>query len=154
MGQRIRVADSGDFIAGNIVYYWRDLGKPIASKLVQRFTGWQGPCVVLARKGTSRVFLGTWGSMITVTPEQLRHATDDEIAAFENLDDMFSRVTASSATWTRLGRHRRRCLALDSKFWTHPRLPLDMMFQLMMCKFLLLGRRWRQLRRDSRRRPR
>jgi hypothetical protein len=76
----------GIYKPGEVVYYWRSQGTTTQSKRLQHAAGWRGPAVVVATQGTSRIYVASWGSIILVAPEQLRHASHDELASLEQLD--------------------------------------------------------------------
>ena len=92
---------SPNFKKGDIVYYWRNVTSKNAMQ--RRVHGWRGPCMILEKDGQSRIYLGTWGSLILVSPEQLRHASLDEMSAMESVEDMTRAMGEDLATRQQMG---------------------------------------------------
>ena len=101
MGMRLKHNYSPDFKKGDIVYYWRNITSK--SAVQRRVHGWRGPCMLLEKDGQSRIYLGAWGSLILVSPEQLRHASLDEMMAMENMEEMARAMGDDLSTKQQMG---------------------------------------------------
>ena len=91
------------FEKGDYCYYWRDQGVTTKSKTTRRSSCWKGPCVVLAKEGSSKIILGSWNTIILVSPEQLRRASADEVSAAENMTDMLKAIGQDLANPQQMG---------------------------------------------------
>ena len=88
---------------GDLCYYWREPSIRATSRRLQQAACWRGPAVVLGTQGTSRIYVGTWGTIVLCQPEQLRDASDDEIAGYNNLNELVAIIGEDLKTHTQLG---------------------------------------------------
>ena len=101
MSMRLKHNYSPDFKKGYIVYYWRNITSKSAAQ--RRVHGWRGPCILLEKVGLSRIYLGAWGSLILVSPEQLRQASLDEMMAMESMEEMARAMGDDLSTKQQMG---------------------------------------------------
>ena len=79
------------FPEGAVVYYWRQQGSPhgtVGSRRRQATENWRGPGIIVAKTGLSKYYVAVWGSIVMVSPEQLRAASPDEAGIFEHIEDL------------------------------------------------------------------
>ena len=74
--------------AGDVIFFFRESQSGTSSKLQQKLTGWQGPCVALFRQGTSCIWASYGFSIMLLAPEQCRHATPEELSSTEVIDEL------------------------------------------------------------------
>ena len=71
-----------------MIYFFREAMANTASKLQQRLTGWQGPAIALFRQGTSCLWASYGFAIMLLAPEQCRHATREELAGADVIDEL------------------------------------------------------------------
>ena len=101
MARRLKHNHSPGYSKGDIVYYCRNVTSK--SAIQSRVHGWRGPCILLDKEGLRRIYVGTYGSVILVLPEQLRHASLDEMLAMESMEDMARAMGDDLATKQQMG---------------------------------------------------
>ena len=59
--------------------------------------------MIVAKQGTSRYYLATWGTIVMVTPEQIRAASSDEIEMFDNIEELINIVGSDLQSVRQMG---------------------------------------------------
>ena len=59
--------------------------------------------MIVARQGTSRIFLASWGNVVMESPAQLRLASLDESELFDNLDDVMGALGIDARGMQQIG---------------------------------------------------
>ena len=91
------------FSLGDVVYYWRTQGTTTQSKRLQEAAAWRGPAVIVGIQGTSKYYISSWGTIILVTPEQLRMASSDEGDLLNHLDTLSEVIEQDLSSHRQMG---------------------------------------------------
>ena len=85
---------------GDLVYWLRSPGSGVKPERLQTSPDWHGPAILVCLEGAFRAYVSYFGTTVLVHPEQLRRASQDELA-LADLEFDATDVTSDLVTFPR-----------------------------------------------------